>query len=71
VKYQIESRSTKDPQSDWTAEIGAISNSFDTPEQAFSMIEDLKWLGPDWSDAEYRVGVISESARDNVTKQSA
>ena len=52
MKYQIETRNKYD--SNWSSYIGS-DNFFSTKKKANDAIDELKKLGEDWAESEYRV----------------
>ncbi len=54
MKYRIEIRSPKDSQ--WTrSEFDEDTNSFDSYEFAEGVIRDMKSVGGEWAETEYRI----------------
>jgi len=52
MKYEIQT----EHQGMWiAANVGTHGNEFDTREEAEAAIEDLRKLGGEWADAEYRI----------------
>lgn len=55
--FEIQSRNLDHPSAaEWSAEsVGRCGNEFDTEAEAEAMIPELRNLGIDWADSEYRV----------------
>lgn len=68
MTFQIESRNPEGPSDNWDPSAidgGSGANEFPSRESAEDMIPQLKALGPDWWDKEYRVTEI-ETGRGEV-----
>jgi hypothetical protein len=55
MKYEIQSR---DYYGQWSIDTVGTENVFDTETEAWAAVEDLKQLGHEWAEADYRVEPI-------------